>query len=77
MKDWDTRVVFNDRSQWWWWNAWQESTTTELYGFADSREDAWLAMQEAISAAVHQEPVVLGVWQSHLPRTGNNRPSVK
>jgi hypothetical protein len=48
---WDMRVVFVERRQRWWWNAWRATTSTELYGFADSRADAWSAMNEAISAA--------------------------
>jgi hypothetical protein len=37
---WDVRVVWNERRQQWWWNAWRELTSTELSGFADSREAA-------------------------------------
>jgi hypothetical protein len=48
---WDVRVVFIERRQQWWWNAWRPATSTELYGFADTRADAWSAMSEAISAA--------------------------
>lgn len=48
---WDTRVVFIERQQRWWWNAWRESTATELYGFAGSREEATQAMYRAIERA--------------------------
>jgi hypothetical protein len=48
---WDTRVVYVERRQRWWWNAWLASTATELYGFADSREDASRAMYQAIKDA--------------------------
>lgn len=48
---WDTRVVFIERRQRWWWNAWRESTSTELYGFASSREEASQAMYQAIEHA--------------------------
>jgi IS1 family transposase len=48
---WDTRVVFIERQQRWWWNAWHESTSTELYGFAGSREEASQAMYQAIERA--------------------------
>ena len=48
---WDTRVVFIERQQRWWWNAWRESTSTELYGFAGSREEASQAMYQAIERA--------------------------
>ena len=48
---WDMRVVFVERRQSWWWNAWRATTSTELYGFADSRADAWSAMHEAINTA--------------------------
>jgi hypothetical protein len=48
---WDVRVVFVERRQRWWWNAWRPTTSTELYGFAESRSDAWSAMNQAISAA--------------------------
>lgn len=49
---WDLRVVWIDRRQRWWWNAWRESTSTELSGFADSRDAAWTAMNTAVSAAM-------------------------
>jgi hypothetical protein len=45
---WDTRVVYIERRQRWWWNAWLGATETELYGFADSQESAYRAMQVAI-----------------------------
>ena len=48
---WDMRVVFIERRRRWWWSAWQATTSTELYGFADSRAEAWSAMNEAINAA--------------------------
>jgi hypothetical protein len=51
VKVWDTRVVFLVASQRWWWNAWRASTSTELYGFAGSREEAWQALEDAIAAA--------------------------
>jgi hypothetical protein len=48
---WDMRVVFIERRQNWWWNAWPLATSTELYGFAETRADAWSATSKAISAA--------------------------
>jgi hypothetical protein len=48
---WDIRVAFVERRQCWWWNAWRAATSTELYGFADTRAEAWSAMNQAISAA--------------------------
>ena len=48
MREWDLRVVWNVRHERWWWNAWRESTSTELYGFADSQEDAYREMLAAI-----------------------------
>jgi hypothetical protein len=48
---WDTRVVYLERRQRWWWNAWLAATETELYGFADSQEAAYRAMQVAIREA--------------------------
>jgi hypothetical protein len=48
---WDTRVVYIERQQRWWWNAWRPSTSTELYGFADSQDDAREAMDRAIGQA--------------------------
>ncbi|MGH3588737.1 MAG: hypothetical protein ACRDQ0_20705 [Pseudonocardia sp.] len=48
---WDTRVVYNERQQRWWWNAWLESTATELYGFADSEEEAARSMYQAVKEA--------------------------
>jgi hypothetical protein len=45
------RVVLVERRQRWWWNAWRAATSTELCGFADSRADAWAAMNVAINAA--------------------------
>ncbi len=50
-QSWDTRVVFIERHQRWWWNAWLAATETELYGFADSREEATRAMYQAIENA--------------------------
>jgi hypothetical protein len=44
-------VAYVERRQRWWWNAWRAATSTELYGFADTRDDAWSAMNQAISAA--------------------------
>lgn len=48
---WDTRVVYIESRQRWWYNAWLEATATELYGFADSQEAAYRAMQVAIREA--------------------------
>ena len=45
------RIVWNVARQRWWWNAWRESTSTELWGFADAKEDALHAMTAAISRA--------------------------
>jgi hypothetical protein len=53
---WDTRVVFLERRQRWWWNAWLESTATELYGFADSQEEAAREMYRAIEEASKAPP---------------------
>lgn len=51
LRAWDTRVVFVQRRGRWWWNAWREQTKTELYGFADSEQDARDAMYAAIAQA--------------------------
>jgi hypothetical protein len=48
---WDTRVVYIEQRRRWWWNAWRASTATELYGFADSEEEAYEQMQRAIEQA--------------------------
>ncbi len=48
---WDTRVVYVERQQRWWWNAWLAATETELYGFADSQEEATRAMNRSIRQA--------------------------
>jgi hypothetical protein len=48
---WDTRVVYTEKRNRWWWNAWRESTATELYGFADSPEQAGREMHQAIEQA--------------------------
>jgi hypothetical protein len=48
---WDTRVVYLERHRGWWWNAWLASMETELYGFADSQEEATRAMFQAIKNA--------------------------
>jgi hypothetical protein len=48
---WDMRVVYLERRQRWWWNAWLAATETELWGFADSQEAAYRAMQVAIREA--------------------------
>jgi hypothetical protein len=59
---WDTRVVYIERKQRWWWNAWLASTATELYGFADSEEEASRAMYRAI------EEVTKAHTPSPIPR---------
>ncbi|OZM82305.1 hypothetical protein [Pseudonocardia sp. MH-G8] len=48
---WDTRVVYIERHHRWWWNAWLASTETELYGFADSEEEAARSMYQAVKQA--------------------------
>jgi hypothetical protein len=48
---WDTRVVYIEKRQRWWWNAWRAATATELYGFADSQEEAKREMYQAIERA--------------------------
>ena len=48
---WDVRVVFIEHRQHWWWNAWRPATSTELYGFADTRAEAF-----AVTAKVGQSP---------------------
>jgi hypothetical protein len=48
---WDARVVFIEKRGRWWWNAWRASTATELYGFADSPEEARRQMYGAIERA--------------------------
>jgi hypothetical protein len=50
-REWDTRVVWNVARGCWWWNAWRETTSTEVWGFADSAEDAMRAMTVAIQRA--------------------------
>jgi hypothetical protein len=52
---WDTRVVYIERRQRWWWNAWLAAMETELYGFADSREEATRAMYQAIESATRSK----------------------
>jgi hypothetical protein len=42
------RVVYIEQRRRWWWNAWREATSTELFGFADSGEEAHRAMTQAI-----------------------------
>ena len=41
---WDLRVAFIEKRQLWWWSAWQATTSTERYGFASTRAEAWSAM---------------------------------
>jgi hypothetical protein len=48
---WDTRVVYIEKHGRWWWNAWRASTATELYGFAESEEEAARQMYWAIEQA--------------------------
>lgn len=50
-REWDTRVVWNVQRGRWWWNAWRETTSTEVWGFADSPEDAMRAMTVGIQRA--------------------------
>lgn len=50
-REWDIRIVWNVGRQRWWWNAWRESTGTELWGLADSWQDAQAAMTEAVRRA--------------------------
>lgn len=52
-REWDTRVVWVVQHQRWWWNAWRESTSTELSGFADSPEEARQDMTYAIRAYIN------------------------
>ena len=47
-REWDLRIVWNERHGRWWWNAWRESTSTELWGFTDSRENALRDMSAAV-----------------------------
>jgi hypothetical protein len=47
----DTRVVYIEKRNRCWWNAWREPTATELYGFADSPEQARREMHQAIEQA--------------------------
>lgn len=44
-------MVYLERHRRWWWNAWLASTETEMYGFADSQEEATRAMYQAIKNA--------------------------
>jgi hypothetical protein len=57
---WDTRVVYIERHGRWWWNAWLAATETELYGFADTQEVAYRAMQVAIRQARTTPPTQEG-----------------
>jgi hypothetical protein len=59
---WDTRVVYIERRQRWWWNAWLAATETELWGFADSQETAYRAMQRAIRDAGTASSGRTGIW---------------
>lgn len=61
LNGWDLRVVFVERRRRWWWNAWRAATSTELYGFADSRADAWAAMNDAISR--DGVPISIAEWR--------------
>jgi hypothetical protein len=56
LRAWDTRVAFIEKHKRWWWNAWREATATELFGFADSQEDARQAMYRAIEQAAPWPP---------------------
>lgn len=58
--EWDTRVVWLPQRGSWWWNAWHKSTTTELWGFAGSQEQA---MQDMVAAIRVQR----SVWQVSSP----------
>jgi hypothetical protein len=50
-REWDTRIVWITQRQKWWWNAWRESTSTELWGLADSPEEALREMTAALKRA--------------------------
>lgn len=56
LREWDMRVIWIVKRQRWWWNAWRESTSTELWGFAESHGTALramtVAMQNQAEAAV-------------------------
>lgn len=56
-REWDARIVWNVRHERWWWNAWREATATELWGFADSPEDALRDMTAAIKQATAPPPI--------------------
>jgi hypothetical protein len=61
-REWDTRVVWNVQHQKWWWNAWHESTSTELWGFAESHEAALGAMTAAMQNQLGGAAMKLFGW---------------
>lgn len=65
LRVWDMRVVFVEKQQRWWWNAWRSATATELYGFADSEQDARQAMCEAVEKV--PDPITAPAWSSDAP----------
>ena len=67
LRHWDTRLVFIEKHGRWWWNAWREQTATELYGFADTQQDATRAMYQAIEQATPWPPPPQP-WQSDEER---------
>jgi hypothetical protein len=66
-REWDIKVVWIERRQKWWWNAWQESTSTELWGFAESRELAVTALTAAVEN--HRSMVLQFEPKGAHPRT--------
>jgi hypothetical protein len=61
-REWDIRLVWNQREQRWWWNAWRERTATELWGFADDEAAAYAAMTEAIEKAERETVASPKAW---------------
>lgn len=57
MREWDTCIVWNVRRERWWWNAWRESTSTELSGFADTQEQALRDLTAAINKVTPTGPI--------------------
>ena len=65
--EWDTRVQWLPKKQAWWWNAWREATATELWGFAESKENALRAMVKAMRDAGYPDPFRLPGRGAGLP----------
>ena len=45
---WKTRIAWNVRQERWWWSAWCPTIGTELWGFVESKDQAFSAMTAAV-----------------------------